>query len=73
MEGKALDTKSTHKSNAQLSEKYLPLWKINVQNVYSTSDWQNDPFFHWLFWIQSNIIFKWWKNSNNNNNNKKNE
>ena len=55
MEDKALDTKSTHKSNAQLSEKYSPLWKINVQNVYSTSVWQNDPFFHWLFWIQSDF------------------
>ena len=27
MEGKALDTKSTHNSKAQLSEKYSPLWK----------------------------------------------
>ena len=29
MEGEALDTKSTHNSNAQLSEKYSPLWKCS--------------------------------------------
>ena len=36
MEGKALDTKSSHNSKAQLSEKYSP--NENVQNVYSTSE-----------------------------------
>ena len=35
----------------------------NVQNVYSTSDWRNDPF----GCSESKVIFKWWKNNKDNN------
>ena len=40
----ALDTKSTHNSNVQLSEKILASLKM-FKTFYFTSDWRNDPFF----------------------------
>ena len=38
MEGKALDTKSTHNSKAQLSEKYSPLWKCSKPFIRPQTD-----------------------------------
>ena len=37
-EGEALDTKSTHKSNAQLSEKYKPVWKCSKRFIPPQTD-----------------------------------
>ena len=37
-EGEALDTKSIHKSNAQLSEKYKPLWKCSKRFIPPQTD-----------------------------------
>ena len=38
MEGKALDTKSTHNSKAQLAEKYSPLWKCSKPFIRPQTD-----------------------------------
>ena len=51
MESEALDSKSTHNSNAQLSEKYLPFWKCSKRLFHlRLTEWSV-----WLFWIQSNF------------------
>ena len=55
MEGEALDTKSTHNSNAQLSEKYSPLRKCSKR------------LFHlYIGCSESKVIFKGRKNNKNN-------
>ena len=64
MEGEALDTKSTHNSNAQLSEKYSPLWKCSKPFIPPRTDGIIRSSFN-IGCSESKVIFKWRKNSKN--------
>ena len=59
-EGEALDTKSTHKSNTQLSEKYKPLWKCSKRFIPPHTD-EMIRFYCNIGCSESKVIFKWRK------------
>ena len=56
-EGEALDTKSTHKSNAHLSEKYKPLWKCSKRFIPFQTDGMIS-FYSDIGCSESKVIFK---------------
>ena len=61
----ALDTKSTHNSNAQLSEKYSPLWKCSKRFIPPQTDGMTCSSFN-ISCSESKVIFRWRKNNKNN-------
>ena len=56
-EDEALDTNLTHKSNAQLSEKYKPLWKRSRRFIPPQTDGMI-RFYSNICCSESKVIFK---------------
>ena len=64
MKSEALDTKSTHNSDAQLSEKYSPLKTFKTFIPFQTD--RMIRFSYNIVCSESKVILKWRKNNNDN-------